>query len=53
MPSLSARDRFVEYVSKAIDAKRLIKLTLGGPTGKQEHLQNVFVRPVPSRKARD
>ncbi len=46
MPSLSARDRFVEYVSKAIDAKRLIKLTLGGPTGKQEHLQNVFVRPV-------
>jgi len=46
MPALSARDRFIEYMRKAIDAKRLIKLTLGGPDSKKVDLQNVFVRPV-------
>ena len=46
MPSLSTRDRFVEYVRNAVAAKRFVKLTLGGPAGKQSELQNVYVRPV-------
>ena len=46
MSALSARDRFVEYVSNALDEKRFSKLTLGGPAGKKAELQNVYVRPV-------
>ena len=46
MATPSATDRLLELLRAAAQEGTLVKLTLGGPSGPDETLRSVFVRPV-------